>query len=184
MGIVGFAVRKFAVGALIFIGVVGAGGYTFSKLPTGFVPQEDMGYLLVSASSPTPPQAADVRWGRRSTRSAETEGVEASVALIGYFLIDGAASSSTVSFIVVLDPWDERATPETSLRGVITGLMAQFQEIPDAQIFAFPVPDPRRRARGRLRHAAAGPVRRRHHRPRQRRRRVFARRLPDPRSRA
>ena len=51
VGIVGFAVRKFAVSALIFIGVVGAGGYTF-LLPTGFVPQEDMGYLLVSAQLP------------------------------------------------------------------------------------------------------------------------------------
>ena len=62
------------------------------------------------------------------------------MALIGYSLIDGAASASTVSFIVTLDPWDERTTPETGLRGIITGLMARFHQIPDAQIFAFPVP--------------------------------------------
>lgn len=142
VGIVGFAVRKFALSALVFIGVVGAGGYTFSKLPTGFVPQEDMGYLLVSAQLPDAASKQRTRAVGQQVDEilAETEGVEASVALIGYSLIDGAASSSTVSFIVVLDPWDERTTPETSLRGVIMGLMAQFQEIPDAQIFAFPVP--------------------------------------------
>ena len=142
VGIVGFAVRKFVFSALVFIGVVGAGGYTFSKLPTGFVPQEDMGYLLVSAQLPDAASKQRTRAVGQMVDEilAETEGVDASVALIGYSLIDGAASSSTVSFIVVLDPWDERATPETSLRGVIMGLMAQFQEIPDAQIFAFPVP--------------------------------------------
>jgi len=142
VGVVGMAVRKFAISLIVFLGVVFAGGYTFSKLPTGFVPQEDMGYLIVSAQLPDAASKERTRAVGQKVDAvlSKTPGVDASVALIGYSLIDGAASSSTVSFIVTLDPWDDRTTKETSLRGIIMGLMGRFQQIPDAQIFAFPVP--------------------------------------------
>lgn len=141
-GVVTFAVRKVAISVLVFLGVSAAGVFQFISLPTGFVPQEDMGYLLVSAQLP---DAASKQRTRAvgdwiDGQLAATPGVASSIGIEGYSLIDSAASSSVMSYIVILDPWDERTESETSLRGILGSLMERFRAYPEAQILAFPVP--------------------------------------------
>ena len=44
---------------LVFFAVVGTAGFLFTRLPTGFLPTEDQGYCIVSAT--LPPGAAQPR---------------------------------------------------------------------------------------------------------------------------
>ncbi|MEM9803312.1 MAG: efflux RND transporter permease subunit, partial [Planctomycetota bacterium] len=141
-GIVGVAVRRVAIALLLFLGVSTAGILAFGRLPKAFVPQEDMGYFIVAAQLP---DAASKERSREVAAAidaelAATPGVASRIGIIGYSLIDGAALASTVSYVVVLDPWEERTEPETSLRGILGSLNARFYGIAEAQAFAFPVP--------------------------------------------
>ncbi|MEM9378532.1 MAG: multidrug efflux RND transporter permease subunit [Planctomycetota bacterium] len=140
--VVTLAVRRLAISLALFLAVTVAGVFTFGRLPTGFVPQEDMGYLIVSAQLP---DAASKERTRELASEidellAATPGVAASIGIDGYSLIDSAALSSVVSYIVVLEPWDDRQTPETSLRGILGSLNGRLRAMPQTRAFAFPVP--------------------------------------------
>ncbi|MCA8965258.1 MAG: multidrug efflux RND transporter permease subunit [Planctomycetes bacterium] len=141
-GVVGFAVRKLILSLALFLGVTAAGAFTYAQLPTGFVPQEDMGYFIAVAQLPDAASQQRTRAvaDRVDAVLADTPGIASSIRIQGYSLIDGAANPSVASYIVVTDPWHERTTPQTSLRGMLRSVMGRFREIPDARIFAFPVP--------------------------------------------
>jgi len=140
--VVRLAVRKLALSVALFLGVSAAGLLTLGRLPKGFVPQEDMGYLLVATQLPDAASKQRMRAVAQEVDAvlASTPGVAASIGILGFSLIDGAASSSVASHVVVLDPWSRRSTPETGLRGVLRGLMGRFRQIPEARILAFPTP--------------------------------------------
>ena len=77
----------------LFLAVTVAGAFTFGRLPTGFVPQEDMGYLILSAQLP---DAASKERTRELAAEidellAATPGVAASIGIDGYSHIDSAA---------------------------------------------------------------------------------------------
>ncbi len=140
--VVTFAVRKVAISLVVFVGVCAAGVFTFGSLPTGFVPQEDMGYLIAVGQLPDAASKQRTRAvaAKMDAELADTPGVASSIGIIGYSLLDGAANSAVVSYIVILEPWDERTDEETSLNGILAGLMRRFRGIPEARTFAFPVP--------------------------------------------
>ena len=147
------------IGVLVYVTVM-----LVQRIPGGFVPEEDQGYLLVNALLP---DAASLERTDAVMRKVEAileknEAVEGFNTITGYSLLTGAYSSNMGFFFVQLKPWDERTTEESHARGVVAALNRAFaQEIPEAGVVAFGPPvDSRPRHRRRLHDAAAGSQRR------------------------
>ena len=141
MAIVRLAIRRavlsmVAFGGLMFLTVEG-----LSSLPTGFLPNEDQGYLFVDASLPegatlerTTKTLKDI-----SGRVEQLDGVRDVIAIDGFSFLNGVNATNSGSLIIILESWDDRSP--TSLRELITGLQPELYMRPDSQSFAF-IPPP------------------------------------------
>ena len=94
---------------IIFVGLVALTGVTYQRVPTGFLPLEDDGLVLVNIQMP---DGATLDRTYNVVQLAgkaldETDGIHAWGALVGYSMID-AARSNLATIFVPLKPWEER----------------------------------------------------------------------------
>jgi HAE1 family hydrophobic/amphiphilic exporter-1 len=126
------------IGVLIFLTVM-----LVQRIPGGFVPEEDQGYIMVNAQLP---DAASLERTDAVMRKAEAileknEAIEGFNTISGYSLLTSAYSSNMGFFFVQLKPWEERHTDESHANGVIAALNRAFaQNIPEAGVVAFGPP--------------------------------------------
>ncbi len=136
------AARVLILMLLIFGGLIYCLYYGFQTVPTGFVPNEDQGYFFVVCKLPD--AAALGRTTEVQERIEEvttnTPGVQDVIAIDGYSFIEGVLIPNAGSQIVILDPWDERTTPELKLGAIMANVSAQCADIQEAQVIAFPPP--------------------------------------------
>ncbi len=136
-------VRKFVVGLVLIGGLVWLTIGLMSRIPAGFVPEEDQGYILVNALLP---DAASLERTDAVMRKAEAilganHAVGGYNTISGFSLLTGAYSSNIGFFFVALKPWEERHTAEEHASGVIRALNQAFaQQIPEAVVVAFGPP--------------------------------------------
>jgi HAE1 family hydrophobic/amphiphilic exporter-1 len=132
-------VRRTGLMLLLAAGLAGYTGWQFTQLPTGFLPTEDQGYLLVHVQLPD--AAAQERTGEVLDKVdavlAKTEGVADWVIFGGFNLIDGTASSNTAIVFVTFTPWDERKDPSLRQEVILAKLQGQFQAIQESILYAF-----------------------------------------------
>ena len=98
MRIVGITLRSPAI-ALLTYGVLAAFAvWGLITLPQGFLPEEDQGYVLVSAQLPdaaASPRTSELA-GRMDEVFANTPGVETWVTISGFSMMEGAALPNAV----------------------------------------------------------------------------------------
>jgi HAE1 family hydrophobic/amphiphilic exporter-1 len=139
----GILARK-TIRSLVFMGVL---VYLIvalvQRIPSGFIPEEDQGYLLVNALLPDAAslERTDAVMRKVEKILHENEAVEGFNTISGFSLLTGAYSSNMGFFFVQLKEWAERTTEETHSRGVVSALNRAFaQEIPEAGVVAFGPP--------------------------------------------
>jgi len=140
--VVGLVVRRSAVSFVLFALVAAAGAWGFVRLPTGFAPQEDKGLLMAVVQLP---DAASRSRTRDTTERvdrilSETPGVESSIRIGGFSIIDGVANPNTASYVITLDPWEERTEPGLHQSEIVAGLRPRLATLPDGVAFAFETP--------------------------------------------
>ncbi|MGN1285008.1 MAG: efflux RND transporter permease subunit, partial [Bradyrhizobium sp.] len=137
-GIAGHAKTSVLI-ALILIGIA---GYGLSRVPTGFIPIEDQGYLLAAVQLPD--GAAIDRTQRVLDQVTEiarkTPGVEQVVAIAGISALDNSSSlaNAGVAYVILKD-WGSRG-PGEDLRSLVYGLNDKLTVIPEARILVIPPP--------------------------------------------
>jgi len=141
-GIISWFVRLVLIVFVVYVGLVALTGLTFSQLPTGFVPEEDQGYLFVNVQLP---DSASTE--RTAAVLAELDkiypqvpGVTNSLSIAGYSLLGGYAGSNLGFSVVILEPWEERESDEESLDAIAAELRRRFAEVQSAAIFPFTPP--------------------------------------------
>ncbi len=139
----GILARKM-VRSLAFIGVLCYVTFALvQRIPGGFVPEEDQGYLLVNALLPDAAslERTDAVMRKAEAVLAKNEAIEGFNTITGYSLLTGAYSSNMGFFFVQLKPWEDRTTEEAHANGVVAALNRAFaQEIPEAGVVAFGPP--------------------------------------------
>ncbi|HET9371545.1 MAG TPA: efflux RND transporter permease subunit, partial [Vicinamibacterales bacterium] len=139
----GVLIRK-SIRSLAFIGILCYATYALvGRIPGGFVPEEDQGYLLVNALLPDGAslERTDAVMKKAEAVLARNEAVEGYNAVSGFSLLTGAYSSNIGFFFVQLKPWHDRTTEETHANGVVAALNRAFaQQIPEAGVIAFGPP--------------------------------------------
>ncbi len=140
--VIGRFVRMVVVILFIYGGLVGLTGVTFGALPTGFVPDEDQGYLFVNAQLPdaASSQRTQEVMEQLDDIYAEIPGVADTISISGYSLLSGNAGSNIGFSVVVLKPWSERKTEELSVAGIVKKLQSKFSTVQQAIVFPFTPP--------------------------------------------
>ncbi|HTR19484.1 MAG TPA: multidrug efflux RND transporter permease subunit [Gemmatimonadales bacterium] len=143
VGFTGILVRKM-VRSLAFIGILVVGVVFLGwKLPAGFVPEEDQGYVMANVQLP---DASSLERTDNVAKAAEkilmqTPGVASVTTITGYSLLTQAFASNQAFFFVALKPWHERHGETEHARGVVVSANTTFrQQLPQAIAFAFGPP--------------------------------------------
>src|SRR5205823_839285 len=108
------ALRGSAVVLAIYVGLLGLVWLGFHELPTGFIPPQDKGYLLVAIQTP---DATSLERSYEVVRHvdqicAETEGVAHRISTAGQSFSLGAYGSNFGQMFVPLKEFSERRRPE------------------------------------------------------------------------
>jgi hydrophobe/amphiphile efflux-1 (HAE1) family protein len=142
-GIVGWALRLSVIVLLIYGGLLGLTWWMFNRVPTGFIPQQDQGYLLVNVQLP---DSASVQRTQDIMKQVEAlartiEGVSATVSVSGMSTLLSVNSSNFGSMYVTLDEFDQRRQPDRSANAIMAKLRTLFaREVRDATVTVFGAP--------------------------------------------
>ena len=139
--IVAISVRRLALMLTLFLALVVLSGLSLMKVPTGFLPLEDDGLILVNIQLPD--GASLERTTEVVRRAAEivekTDGVKIWCALVGFSVID-AARSNLATILIPLKPWEERSKQGLGRDVIMKNLSAHFAKILDGVVFPFTFP--------------------------------------------
>lgn len=136
------AVRRSAIGCILFGAVIALAALGFMRLPTGFVPQEDEGYCMVNVQLPDGASMARTQSViSQATRAVEgVEGVDNVLGIAGFSIIDGASSPNAGMMVVTFDSWDERPGKELHQSAILQKINRNLVAVGDGLAYAFPMP--------------------------------------------
>jgi hydrophobic/amphiphilic exporter-1 (mainly G- bacteria), HAE1 family len=128
--------------ALLAIVIIGVTLYGFSRVPTGFIPYEDQGYMVAAVQLPD--GASLVRTQRAldhvSTLARKTPGVKEVVTIAGVSALDNNASlaSSGIAYIILKD-WAVRGKKQ-ALLPMLESLNKAMGAVEEANVRVLPPP--------------------------------------------
>lgn len=127
-----------------YAGLIGLTGWTFQQAPTGFIPQQDKGYLLVNVQLPdsSSVQRTTAVMNRIETIALRTPGVQHTVAIAGQSLLLNAKASNYGAMYVMLRDFHERTQMgDLSADQIAKTLQDEFnKEIKEGTINVFGAP--------------------------------------------
>ncbi len=129
---------RHTVRTLLFVGVsVVAMAIVWRALPTGFLPEEDQGYVMVFVEAP---EAASLQ--RTEALMAEVdaivgsfEGVESTATVAGFDMLAGIASSNCGVIFAQLKGYSERTMSAMEIADALTGEL--YERVIGGECFAF-----------------------------------------------
>jgi multidrug efflux pump len=127
--VVGVLLRVSVLALAAYAGLLALTWWGFTQTPTGFIPQQDKGYLLVnvqlpdSASLPRTEQV--MRDLEKTARTAP--GVAHTVSIGGQSVLLNANAPNFGSMFVMLDPFEDRLKPELSGEAIAARLQSDLQ---------------------------------------------------------
>ena len=126
----------------IFVVIVVAMGFLFKRMPTGYLPDEDQGILMVQAMLPansTLEQTEKVMDGVKNYfLEHEKDAVESCMTVSGMNFA-GRGQNAGMSFVKLKD-WKLRDRPGLRVTAVAGRAMGAFSQIRNAMVFAFAPP--------------------------------------------
>ena len=136
------AIRLSGIVLILYGGLLGLTYSGFSAVPAGFVPPQDKYYLVGIVQ--LPPGASLDRTdavARRVSEIALAEtGVESVVAFPGLSISGFVNLPNAAVFFTMLDPFEERTTPDLSATAIAGRLQAKLSGIRDGFVGVFPPP--------------------------------------------
>jgi hydrophobic/amphiphilic exporter-1 (mainly G- bacteria), HAE1 family len=128
-----------AVAALLLFGVVAI--FFGAKLPSGFLPDEDQGYVYINLQLPNSASLERTEEAAREIENilAKTPGVQYTTSVIGFSLLSYIQTSYNAFFFVTLKPWSERDQSQ-QLQAIKQRLNQQLSKLPQGAAISFSPP--------------------------------------------
>ncbi len=141
-GAIGGMLRVAILVLVVYGGLLVLTWWNFARTPRGFIPQQDMGYLMVTVQLPdsASTERTDAVMHEMDLMAQKTPGVWHETSIVGQSFALNATGSNFGSMFINLKPYAERRTPDLSAGAIVGRLQAQFDKIPDAMIQVFPPP--------------------------------------------
>jgi hydrophobe/amphiphile efflux-1 (HAE1) family protein/NodT family efflux transporter outer membrane factor (OMF) lipoprotein len=139
---VGGVLRKSAIALIVYGGLVLLTGWSFDKVPTGFVPEQDKQYLVAFAQLPdgSSLDRTEAVIRRMSDIGLKQPGVEAAVAFPGLSISGFSVAPNQGIVFFTLKPFEERTTKDLSGPAITSALNQKLASIQDAFVLAVPPP--------------------------------------------
>jgi hydrophobic/amphiphilic exporter-1 (mainly G- bacteria), HAE1 family len=129
--------------AMIGLGIVAVLAVLIGgRLPTGFLPQEDQGYLFVAMQLPDAAslQRTDAATQRVSSALLRTPGIQSVVGVDGFSLLTQTQSTNTAFFFVTLKPWEVRKSRAEQIQAIQASVQQKLFGVSEGLAFSFPPP--------------------------------------------
>ncbi|MEK0448972.1 MAG: hypothetical protein RL088_1240 [Verrucomicrobiota bacterium] len=135
-------IRFSFVALLLYGGLVALTGFTFTRIPTGFVPTQDKQYVIAVAQLPDAASLdrTDAVIRRMGDLASKVPGVRNSVAFPGLSINGFTASPNSGIVFYGLEDFDKRRGPGMSADAIAGKLNGMFSEIQEGMIFVVPPP--------------------------------------------
>ena len=139
-----WVVRQLLRGSLVvlvlYVGLLWATGEIFQRVPQGFIPTQDKGYLLMNIQLP---DAASLKRTEKVVRMVEDQirdvkSVRYLLGIEGMSMVSGLNASNQGAIFVILDPYEEREGRSAPV--IQSELMARVATIQDAVIGIYGAP--------------------------------------------
>ncbi|MDR3763997.1 MAG: multidrug efflux RND transporter permease subunit [Acidobacteriota bacterium] len=116
--------------------------YMVRSQPSGFIPDEDLGFLMISVQLPdaasVPRTAAVMKQVQAIVDNEPT--VKESVSVVGYGLLTSSTASNNAAMFINLKPWKQREGKGMDITSVMQRLQGKLFAIPDAFILCLNPP--------------------------------------------
>src|SRR5271169_1049015 len=141
-GGVGGVLRKSAIALVVYGGLVFLTGWSFNKVPTGFVPGQDKQYLVAFAQLPdgSSLDRTEAVIRRMSDIGMKLPGVDSAVAFPGLSISGFSVAPNQGIVFFTLKPFEERAAKNLSGSAIAAALNQKLSSIQDAFVLAVPPP--------------------------------------------
>jgi HAE1 family hydrophobic/amphiphilic exporter-1 len=136
------AIRKSVLSFALLAALAVGAGFFGARLPSGFLPEEDQGYVFIQLQLP---EAASLERTDQACRKIEdflskTPGVQYTTSVIGFSLLSLAQNTYSAFFFVTFKPWSERSKPEEQYQTIKARLNKELAGLSEGIGFAFPPP--------------------------------------------
>src|SRR6185437_15426055 len=141
---IGAMAKRSAVMATIALCIIGGSVYGFMRIPTGFLPVEDQGYLLALVQLPDGASVGRTQKAldRVTEIASKTPGVSHVVSIAGVSALDNSASLANAGVdYIILDEWAARSkAKKTDLLSLYLGLNKSLEAVDEASVMILPPP--------------------------------------------
>jgi multidrug efflux pump len=141
-GVVGGLVRVSAIVLVVYVGLLGVTYWSIGSTPKGFIPLQDMGYLLCSVQLPdaASKERTEEVMARLVAVARKIPGVKHVTGVAGQSFVLNAFGSNFGSMFVNLDDYADRRDAERSADSIANQVRQGAAQIEEAQIFVFGPP--------------------------------------------
>jgi hydrophobic/amphiphilic exporter-1 (mainly G- bacteria), HAE1 family len=130
---------------LVFFGIAGFAVWWYLKTPTGFLPEEDQGYVLIAVQLP---DAASLertlevteRMNKVFRKFKDNGTVDNWFVLGGMSLLDGTNAPNGATAFAAWSDWSQRTKPGTQQDDLVKALQIEFAQMQDAFIIVIVPP--------------------------------------------
>jgi multidrug efflux pump len=114
----------------------------FARVPTGFIPEQDKGYLVVNTMLPDGAslERTEAVMKHLDDMVRATPGVQHTLNIPGYSILTSNNISNAGGMFVILAPFEERVAAGLSSAKVAADLRTKFRDIQEAVVIAFGAP--------------------------------------------
>ncbi len=137
-----FFIHKLSFAVILLLGFAVLAGFSGSKLPASFLPDEDQGYVFVVQQLP---DASSLQRTSAAAEKAEeilmkTPGIAHVTTVVGYSMLSGVQNTYSTFFWVTFKPWHERTAKEEQYMDLLIHLNNVLGKLPEGVTVAFPPP--------------------------------------------
>jgi hydrophobic/amphiphilic exporter-1 (mainly G- bacteria), HAE1 family len=130
------------ISVVVGLTIVALAGWGLTRVPSGFIPIEDQGYVLVAAQLPDGAslERTQKAMDQIAKIARDTPGVDQVVTVAGISALDNSASLANAGVAyVTLKPWSQRGAGQ-DLLSLFNGMNQSMQQVLDARVLVVPPP--------------------------------------------
>lgn len=139
---VGTLTKKATRSMLMLVAVLAAIFVLGKSVPSGFIPNEDKGYLFVAIELPEGAslQRSDAILKEVEAIVNQTQGVRSSIAISGMNILNSLSVPNAAMMFIGLEDWDQRKDHSLHSSAIALQWNKKFFTIPGAKVYAFGPP--------------------------------------------
>ena len=122
---------------LLFFGLIAGTGWWYFSLPTGFLPTEDQGYVLVSVQLPDGASQERTRAvvDKLDKVFANEPAIDNWLVLGGLSILDGTTAPNAATAFAVFKDWGERHDSKLKQEAIVARLRQEMGQLHEAVVF-------------------------------------------------